>query len=55
MTITESNAKDMDISGNKWGYLGELHRNGQIYKDTVLAQLSVEIALKRFRFTSCRK
>ena len=34
--ITENNAEDMDISGNIWGYLGELHRNGQIYKDQTL-------------------
>ncbi|MCL1872920.1 MAG: GNAT family N-acetyltransferase [Clostridiales bacterium] len=26
----------MSVSGNIWGYLGELHRNGQIHKDITL-------------------
>ena len=29
--LTENNVEDMDISGNIWGYLDDLRRNGQIY------------------------
>jgi len=34
--ITENNVEDMDMSGDIWGYLGDLRRFGQIYKDNML-------------------
>lgn len=34
--ITENNVEDMDMTGNIWGYFGDLLRNGQIYKEQSL-------------------